>query len=240
MDDMERYGDYNDIDEPKKKSAVGLIIKIIAAVLCITVVGTLAFRIITFNYYPESMKRLYFDDTLTDYYRDTDGNIGALTQKLRFEYDDEAEGYFFCSNVFVIREAGELQLSLRYNVTLFDTLREKYPTVTLTDDLLDSLTFRLRQSGEAAPGETGVPLSATVTPVIKESFLMYRYVKLVITGIDFGDVDSLDKINWIRLEVYVNGAPDGAPFSGNLIYEDNDQYSKFTEYVPSPGEAPEL
>ena len=72
--DMERYGDYNDIDEPKKKSAVGLIIKIIAAVLCITVVGTLAFRIITFNYYPESMKRLYFDDTLTDYYRDTDGN----------------------------------------------------------------------------------------------------------------------------------------------------------------------
>ncbi len=240
MDDMERYGDYNEIDESPKKSRVGFIIKAIAAILCITVVGTLAFRIITFNYYPESMKRLYFDETLSDYYRETDGNIGALSQKLRFEYDDGAEGYFFCSNVVVIREAGELQLSLRYNVSLADTIKEKYSLTELPEDLVDSLTFKLRKSGEGAPGETGVPLSATVTPVIRESFLMYRYVKLVISGIDFGEEDSEDKINWIRLEVYVDGAPEGELFSGNLIYENNDSYSKFSEYVLSDGEAPEL
>lgn len=240
MDDMERYGDYNDIDEPKGKSPVGLIIKIIAALLCVTVIGTLAFRIISFNYYPESMKRLYFDETLTEHYRATDGNIGALSQKLRFEYDDEAEGYFFCSNVIVVREAGQLQLSLRYNVSLADAIREKYSLAELPENLLDCFSFKLRRSGEGQLGETGVPLSATVTPVACESFLMYRYVKLVINGIDFGEESSEEKINWIRLEVYIDGAPDGELFSGNLIYENNDQYSKFSDYALSDTEVPKL
>lgn len=238
MDDMERYGDYNDVDEPRGKSPVGLIIKIVAAILCFTVVGVLAFRMITFNYYPDSMKRLYFDKTLSDYYRSTGGSIGALTQKLRFEYDDEAEGYFFCSNVIVIREAGQMQLSLRYNVSLVDTVREKYNLTALPEDLLDAMSFKLRRSGEGAPGEAGVALSATVTAVKSESFLMYRYVKLVINGIDFGEDESDDKINWIRLEVYIDGAPEGELFSGNLIYENNDQYSKFDEYVLTDAEAP--
>lgn len=240
MDDMERYGDYNEIDESPRKSPVGLIIKIIAALLAVTVIGTLAFRIISFNYYPDSMKKLYFDDTLTDYYRERGGELDALTQKLRFEYDDEAEGYFFCSNVIVIREAGQLQLSLRYNVSLLDTIKEKYSLTEISDDLRESITFKLRRSGEGAPGEAGIPLSATVTPVIYESHLMYRYVKLVINGIDFGEEESQDKINWIRLEVYIDGAPTGELFSGNLIYENNDQYSKFTEYTLGAGEAPEL
>ena len=240
MDDMERYGDYNEIDDAPKKSTLGLIIKIIAALLCITVVGTLAFRIISFNYYPDSMKRLYFDDTLTDYYRESEGNIGALSQKLRFEYDDEAEGYFFCSNVIVIREIGQLQLSLRYNLALVDEIRAKYSLENMPEDLLDIITFKLRRSGEGAPGEAGIPLSATVTPVICESHLMYRYIKLVINGIDFGEEDSDEKINWIRLEIYIDGAPAGELFSGNLIYENNDQYSKFEEYTVGAGEAPEL
>ena len=65
MDDMERYGDYNEIDEPPKKSGVLTAIKLIAAIICISVIGLLAFRIFTFNYYPASMKKLYFNETLT-------------------------------------------------------------------------------------------------------------------------------------------------------------------------------
>ncbi len=240
MDDMERYGDYNEIDEPPRKSRVGLVIKIIAALLCITVIGTLAFRLFTFNYYPDSMKRLYFNEALTEHYLAEGGNIGAKSQKLRFEYDDEAEGYFFCSNVAVIPEAGQLQLSLRYNDALRDDIAKEYSLSELPEDLSELFVFKLRRSGEGKEGEAGVPLAATVTPVIRESFLMYRYVKLVIDGIDFGAEDSEEKINWIRLEVYIKGGSDDEPFSGNLIYENHEQYSKFDDYVLSPGEAPEV
>ena len=51
MEDMERYADYNEYedDEPRKKSPVGLILKILIAAVCISVAGILAFRIIIFN-----------------------------------------------------------------------------------------------------------------------------------------------------------------------------------------------
>ena len=81
MDDMERYGDYNEIDEPPRKSPVLLTLKIIAFVLIFSVVGILAVRLIMFNYYPENMKTLYFNDALTAFYNERDGDIGAKTQK---------------------------------------------------------------------------------------------------------------------------------------------------------------
>ena len=80
MSDFERYGDYNEIDEAPEKSRVGLIIKIVALVLCFSVVGFLALRMISFNYYPKAMKDLYFGDELTALYERNGGNIEVLTQ----------------------------------------------------------------------------------------------------------------------------------------------------------------
>ena len=62
MEDMERYGDYNDIeyDSPKNKGAVLTVLKILTALICISVIGILAFRMILFNSYPESVSKIYF------------------------------------------------------------------------------------------------------------------------------------------------------------------------------------
>ena len=88
MDDFERYGDYNEIEEAPKKSAVLKTIKIVAIIVCFSVIGVLGFRVFTFNYYPDSMTKLTFTDNLTAYYNERGGDIEVLTQKLRTRYDD--------------------------------------------------------------------------------------------------------------------------------------------------------
>ena len=70
MEDFERYGDYDDIEDDYggKKSPIVIILKILVAVVIISVVAILAFRLVLFNIYPDSMKNIYFNDKLEAYY----------------------------------------------------------------------------------------------------------------------------------------------------------------------------
>ena len=58
--DLERYGDYNDYDddEPKSKSKVGLVLKILIMVVCFYVVGFFLLRVFLFNYYTDSVEKI--------------------------------------------------------------------------------------------------------------------------------------------------------------------------------------
>ena len=237
MDDFERYSDYNEYEDdlPKKKSHVGLILKILVAVVCLFVVGFLAFRLIIFNSYPDSMKQIYFNDTLTEYYNKTGGNIGAKTQSLRAEYDDPDEGNFFCDNLIVIPNINQLQISLRFNVSLMDTIKEKYG-VELDPDAKDLFTFKLSVLPLSKNDGTAYPTAlSTVSPVVEyDKMLMYRYYKLVFDGVDFA-LDGEDEI-WIRLEISINGVEMEKPYM-ILIYEDTET-SKLEDYKLSDKEKP--
>ena len=222
MSDYELYGDYNDVDEPPKKSGVGLIIKITALVACFAVVGFLAFRLIAFNHYPDSVKNIYYTDNLTAYYSETGGNIGAVTQELRAPYDDEKLGNFFASNLIIIKDIGEIQLAVRYNTSLYNKLGLEFS--------FDDMTFSLQRSGgdENATGAlAGTPLDAKISVCATDKFLMYRYAKIVIEGVDFGEGD--DKIEWLRLDMRINGLDRDEPFM-LCIYENNDAHSSFSDY----------
>jgi hypothetical protein len=235
MDDMERYGDYNEIDEPPRgKSAASRIIKIAIALLCIFVVGFMAFRIFLFNYYPPEMKNIYFNDTLTAFYNEKGGDIGAKTQEIRFPYDHQDKGRFFSDHLIVIREAGQLQITLRYNRSLIDTLEEEYG-VELTGD--DIFTFVLARDGrdnanESIKSET----VGTLTVNESDSLMLYNYHKLVFDGIDFGS-ETEPEVEWLRVEVYVKGIELKDPIN-LLIYENNDAYSLFKDYDLSDKERP--
>ena len=50
MEDMEHYGDYNEVDEAPSKNPVTTVLKVVLAAVCFLVIGFLAFRIIIFNY----------------------------------------------------------------------------------------------------------------------------------------------------------------------------------------------
>ena len=235
MDDLERYGDYNEVDEPPKKSPMLLVLKIAVIVVIAAVVGVLGYRIFLFNSSPKTMERLYFTENLTAYYNETNGNIGALTQKLRAPYDDEKEGNFFCDNLIVIPGCGELQVSIRFNKSLADTLREEYGLEDFDPDNEEQFTFRLWRDGKHSidPGcEVG-----QLTVSVWEDYSMYRYCKLVFDGIDFYGEEPSAAIEWLRLEVFIDGVEKEEPFM-IPVYENHSEFSKFNEYVPSKEERP--
>ena len=235
MDDMERYGDYNEIDEPPRgKSAASLVIKIAIAILCIFVVGFMAFRIFLFNYYPPAMKNIYFNDTLTAFYDETDGNIGAQTQEIRFPYDHQDKGRFFSDHLIVIREAGQLQITLRYNQSLISSLEEEYGVKLEGDDIFTFVLARDPRDNETDGAESEVVGTLTVNET--ESVMLYTYHKLVFDGIDFGS-ETEPEVEWLRVEVYINGITLKDPIN-LLVYENNDAYSIFKDYTLSDKERP--
>jgi hypothetical protein len=226
MEDFERYADYDerDYDEKRKSGAFILILKICVAVLCIGVVSILAFRIAIFRNSPETMKKLYFTDTLTEFYNENSGNIEILTQELRVPYDNSKFANFFCDNLFVIKAAGELQISLRYNESMLAEAEKKYSISNLDFDDENLLTVRLYDNNGKI--YTNLIYSAT------ENHYMYQYQKLCFGGIDF------DNAEWIRLEIFITEANSDEPFAKVPIYENHADFNLFDKYVIKEGEIP--
>ena len=238
MDDMERYGDYNEVDESPRKSPVLKIIKIIALTLVFAIIGFLVFRLFTTNHYPKNMKDLYYSEALAEHYAANDGNIAIVTQKLKAPYDHEKEGNFFCNHLRVCREAGTLQITLRFNVSLSEELNEKYGCSVDMEDK-EIYTFTLWRSGDGA----------TVGNLVYEeweSFLMYRYVKLVFEDVDFSVLDNTDQPNWLFLDIHAEGVQYKDQKTKEmvdkefkiLIYENLETYTRFKEYKLSKSEVP--
>ena len=228
MSDFERYGDYSEVSESPTKSPVLLAIKITALVLCFAVVGLLVFRVFTLNYYPKAMKSVYFGEALVNYCEANGGSANAKTQELRAPYDDAKLGNFFADYLVVFEELGELQISIRYNVSLADTILDEYG-VTFDPDDTSRFSFSLTRSGgdeNATGAAAGVPMSATLSHVEFDSFMMYRYARLVFDGVDF------EGAKWIRLDVAIDGVPHKTPYM-IAIYENNEGFSTFLEYTVS-------
>ena len=233
MEDIERYGDYNEIDEAPggNKNPVATFLKILIVSLCLLVVGVIAFRVILFNYYPSEMKIVRFNDGLTEYYNANGGELDAVTQSLRAPYDDPDFASFFADNLIVIKGAGQLQLSLRYNSSIFDTIEEKYG-VRLDENADDLFSFSL----ERVPfdeSESAYQIGE-VDYVGSDDLLMYTYYKLVFDGVEFL-ADGTD--DWIRLKITINGIPDADPYY-ILVYENTSEYDNFSEYKLSGKERP--
>lgn len=241
MEDLERYGDYNEYEDdiPKKKGKVMLVLKILIAVVCVSVIGLFAFRMIMFNYYPDSVKNIYFTDNLKAYYEETNGNINAKTQKMEAPYDAPQNATFWAGNLIVIEDIGELQLSLRFNKSSKDDIEKKWG-ITIGDDYTDNLSFALYRNNpdydsEKKQSETNTPFLAIgdLRVSYTASSMTYEYYKLVFDGIDF------DGVEWLSLAIYIEGVemPDG-PYR-IPIYENSESYSIFKEYKLSGKEKPE-
>lgn len=229
MEDIERYGDYNEIDEAPggDKNYVALLLKILIISLCLLVVGVLAFRLILFNYYPKEMKTIYFNEELTEYYNDNGGNIGAVTQTMRAPYDDPDFASFMADNLIVIKGAGQLQLSVRYNSSVFDTIEEKYGA-RLDKESRDHFSFEL----EYVPYDKSIPSYkiGELDYLNTDTALMYTYYKLVFDGVEFKDEND-----WIRLKITIDDIPNADPYY-ILVYENVEKNT--SEYELSAKERP--
>ena len=240
MDDLERYSDYNEYedDAPKSKSVVMLVLKILIAAVCVFVIGLFAFRMIMFNYYPESVKNIYFTEKLTAYYNEKGGDIGAKTQKLQAAYDAPQNSTFWAGNLIVIEEIGELQISVRFNKTAIDDIEKKWK-IEIGEDHTDDFTFALYRNNpdfnsnlkESEENPLFLPIGE-LTVANTDSSVTYEYYKLVFDNIDF------EGVSWLSLAITVNGTEvKGDPYR-IAVYENNDNYSMFEEYKLSGKEKP--
>lgn len=249
MSDYERYGDYNETEDdiPKSKSPVLLILKIVTAVICIGVIGILAFRMFTFANYPNSVKKVYFNDKLTEHYNANGGNITVKTQALRAPYDDKDLGNFFCDYLYLIEDIEQLQITLRYNKSTVERLSKELG-VELDDMNPDLFTFELvacegliDESGEDVESNWLLKRYSTVTTGAFDSQLMYRYHKLVFDSVSY-DTESYNESEphlpyWIRLDIKIKGYEDKV--YSVPIYENNVTLHDFTEYKLGKDEKPE-
>ena len=70
MEDMERYGDYNEIDTPPSRGRGLLILKITTGLVCFSVALLLIIRIVMANRYPDFASTVLFDDVLSAHYNE--------------------------------------------------------------------------------------------------------------------------------------------------------------------------
>ena len=235
MEDIERYGDYNEVDEAPggNKNPVTFFLKGLIIAICLLVVGVLTFRLVLFNYYPSEMKNIYFNDELTELYKSNSGEINAKTQSLRAPYDDPDFASFFADNLIIIKEAGQLQLSIRYNESVFDSIEEKYG-VRFDSESENLFSFELEripfEESEAAYSVGELDYCAS------DSLLMYTYYKLVFDGVEFLGEDESD---WLRLKITLNNVPSAEPYY-ILVYENTDEYSALGDYKLSGKEKPNV
>lgn len=229
MEDLERYADYNDTeeDQPHGRRPLLLLLKILVALVCLLVIGVLAFRLVLFSHYPDGVTRLLYNDTLTAYYQQTGGNMGVKTQTLRYPYDDAKDGNFFCNALAVIPGAQQLQITLRYNTSTVYRLGELYGIEDVDPDDPELFTYQLVDNyGRVYAGP-----SASSTA----SRAMYRYRRLVFDGVDLAVAEPPE---WIRLEIFVQGHSTDKPYAMVLVYENHEDFSTFTDYVLAEGEVP--
>lgn len=231
MEDMERYGDYNDAEEEYddgggQKHPLTFVLKLICLFVCVATIGVVGYRIFLSEYTPAPMKNIAFTDALSAYYEATDGAIGAKTQSLRFSYDDEDKGTFFADHLIVIEGVDELQITLRYNLSTLPVLEEKYNLDPLDPEQNDYLRFQLSDNYGR--------IYDTVSYRATDGLSMYRFIKLAFSGVELQP--DKDAPEWIRLEILVGDNTE--PFSYILVYENNVDYNTFTDYKLSRGERP--
>ncbi len=245
MSDYERYGDYNDLEDeaPKSKNPILVTMRILTALVCVAVIGTLVIRLFLFSSYPKSVKNIYFNESLLEYYSDTDGDIGAKTQDLQYAYSDPTLGYFFCDYLILIEEIGQVQITARYNTSNLKYMSEQFG-VELDAGAENLFSYRLctnKSYDESDYDKNGIlkedaePKSYyEVSDSVSDSRTQYRYAKLVFDGVDFS-TDKGDGVYWMRLEVLL---PNGERCASVVIYQNNDNFSEFEDYSLSKGELP--
>ena len=207
------------------------IISTTVTVLIFLIIGALFFRMWSADYCPKSMKGLYFTDALSEKYKRSPEDFEAFRQDIRIQYDESKEGYFFALNTVLVPSSDALQVSVRYNDIIFETLAEEYdfaPEDMKEEDMFIYSAFACTGS-DGDGGYSGVEYE--LSDIVYDDFWMYTYAKLCFDGID------LDGVYWVRIDIHLNNE-EKTRLTSLAVYENNERYNDFEKIKISKSELP--
>ncbi len=172
---MEQYGYTEEYYDKKPKSGpIVRMLKILVLIIIISVFAVIFFRIWSQETYPDEMEELAFNEALTALYEEQGKNMSIFTQTIRIPYDDSKEGNFFSHALFLIPDANQVQITVRYSQSTMQELKELYGESAVSGEM--PFRFVLCDNrGNTYP----------LTNVQSKKRLMYFYNKLIFDGVDF-------------------------------------------------------
>ena len=179
--------------------------------VCLTVMfAAVFFRIYIAEHYPKDTVRMVFTPALTEYYHENEGAITAETQNIRFPYDSADDGNFFASGLIVVKDAGNLQVTVRYNESSLSKVAAFYKLAQTPtpEDGLFRYTLTASYKTENKDGDYRTYTSSYLS---EDAAYMYRYGKLVFDGVEFEDAV------WMRIDIYYG--EEEKPFGHICVYE---------------------
>ena len=165
-------------------------------------IGALLLRIMFADYYPKSMKGLYFTDELLEHYTASPEDFAAYRLDADYRYipdlnaKGENVGNFFAANLIFVPENGSVQCFVRYNRATLERLNEEYGLSLTSDNINDEISISLFCSHGA--GENGEAYAGPTYQSENERYhkvWIYNYI-----GLCFEDVD-IESAYWMRLEI---------------------------------------
>lgn len=179
--------------------------------LCLCLVFfAVIFRIYIAEHYPEGTVRMVFTDPLAEYYEANKETFAPETQYIRFPYDSADDGNFFAAGLIVVRDAGNLQITMRYNESALAKVAEFYKLSSPITP--DKGLFRYTLTASHNETKDGTDFRTYEASFMEEdSAYMYRYAKLAFDGVDFNGAV------WMRVDIYYG--EEEKPFGHICIYE---------------------
>ncbi len=251
LDEIEGVSDDGVVDWSEKYSHPSLftrIIKWIFTALVLFVCAAIVFRIWMAGD-PKAVKNLTINDTLREAYQSDEENFAVYTQTIYDMYSDIYEdtdlytnqntGYFYSSGLFYIPSAGEIQVSVRYNVRTLSTMLSKngYDEDMSQSEIMNGEFFAFRLTNE---NDDGVLADGEyyVVPASSEKLTRFFYVYYCLTFDGLTVEDGED----YYIEIYMldeDGEPDYDSCVGRMkIY--NTSTRELLEYDLSSSEKKEL
>lgn len=230
-------------------------LSITGAVLLAVLFAALIFRIVIAEKYPPEAVRVLYTEKLAAYYNEHGGLEGALTQDLRVPYNtrpgrseeevSRVDGAFFGSGVIWTPDAGNFQVTVRYNDSSLKTVESAYRemghNVTLDESKEGMFSYRLTVCYYNEETKEAVYRTFDTAAEKEIAFAFYHYCKLVYEDVptEIGGA----ALRWMRLDIALS---DAAEDYGNLVvYETVTEISgqmvpvSTKPYVPGKDEVPQ-